>query len=272
MTVAMVAQLDLLNLHPDVFQICEGILLPLSGVLTHGQANTFVESACWPDLVKTFSFEAFNSAHYIDRPYNPQGMVNATGPETNIVWAINNILNTLQGQTAQTAPLETSMALRYLIHFLGDLHQPLHATTLWSNVFPNGDQGGNLFPIEFNSDIKELHALWDSCIGVYENDMQLPMNESAWQTVEQWAKWAMGNYTRQDLAIELQVTDFNKISIESYLKAVTYAYEGIEYGGTPSQEYLETRFEVVQKQLALGGYRLSDALVRALKPGVDLKV
>ena len=255
-----------------MFQLCEGILLPLNGLLTHGQANTFVESACWPDLVKTFSFEAFNNAHFIDRPYNPQGMANATGPGANVVWAIESILGTLQGQSAQTAPLETSMALRYLIHFLGDLHQPLHAATLWSKVFPNGDQGGNLFPIEFNSDIKELHALWDSCIGVYENDMELPLNGSSWGMIEEFARWAMGNYTREDLVIELQVTDFNKISIESYLKAVNYAYEGIEYGGKPSQEYLETRFDVVQKQLALGGYRLSDILVRTLRPKVDLKV
>lgn len=270
MTVAMVAQLDLLNSHPDVYQTCQGILEPLNGVLTHGEANTFVESACWPDLVKTFSFEAFNNAHFIDRPYNPQGMVNATGPGANIVWAINNILNTLIGQTVQTAPLETSMALRYLIHFLGDLHQPLHATALWSNVFPSGDQGGNLFPIVYDDEIDELHALWDSCIGVLENDLDLPLNQSSWGMVQQWAQWAMGNYTREDLVIELKVTDFNKMSIESYLKAVNYAYEGIEYGGRPSQEYLQTRFQVVQRQLALGGYRLADVLVRVLGNRVDL--
>ena len=37
----------------------------------------------------------------------------------------------------------------------------------------------------------------------------------------------MNNYTRDDLAPELMVKDLSKISIESYLKALTYAYPGI---------------------------------------------
>jgi hypothetical protein len=55
-------------------------------------------------------------------------------------------------------------ALRYLIHFVGDLHQPLHTTT-------NGDRGGNCVPIthydqapredEFHNFRPNLHSVWD---------------------------------------------------------------------------------------------------------------
>ena len=130
MTVAMVAQLDLVKRNPSVFETCNGILAPLNGIFTHNKANTFAETACWADVIKTFHFDEFNNVHFIDRPYNPQGMLNATGSDINIVWAIQNAEGTLKGQTAKTAPLETSMALRFLIHFLGDLHQPLHSTAM----------------------------------------------------------------------------------------------------------------------------------------------
>jgi hypothetical protein len=270
MTVAMVAQLDLQANHPEIYSTAQEILAPMSGALTHGVANTFVESACWPDVIKQYNFNEFTNAHFIDRPYNPQGMMNASGAEENVVFAINNLVVTLKAQTVQTAPLETSMCLRFLIHFLGDIHQPLHCVSLWNKVFPSGDQGGNLFPIQFTEDITELHALWDSCIGVYDNDLSLPLNDSSWDVLQIWAQSAMNNYTREDLKNELMVTDFNKISIESFMLAKAYAYEGIQMGGTPSQEYLETRWAVVQRQLALAGYRLSDLLYRTLSKQVSL--
>lgn len=53
------------------------------------------------------------------------------------------------------------MLFRFLVHLVGDIHQPLHTVSLWDNQFPKGDQGGNLFAISFQN-ISNLHALWDS--------------------------------------------------------------------------------------------------------------
>ena len=51
-----------------------------------------------------------------------------------------------------------SIALRWIIHFVGDMHQPLHDTNMFNEDFPNGDRGGNNFKIttsrEWRSDIK----------------------------------------------------------------------------------------------------------------------
>lgn len=57
---------------------------------------------------------------------------------------------------------EKSLLMRYLIHVLGDIHQPLHASTLVNEQFPNGDQGGNLFLIKYSENIENLHKLFDS--------------------------------------------------------------------------------------------------------------
>ena len=57
-----------------------------------------------------------------------------------------------------------SWALRLLIHYLGDIHQPLHATSRVDSKYPNGDAGGNLFPMKPKGGAKNLHAVWDSVL------------------------------------------------------------------------------------------------------------
>lgn len=52
--------------------------------------------------------------------------------------------------------------MRFLIHVLGDIHQPLHASTLVNEKFLKGDFGGNLFLLNFKDGISNLHKLYDS--------------------------------------------------------------------------------------------------------------
>ena len=40
-----------------------------------------------------------------------------------------------------------SLALRLLIHYYGDIHQPLHNVDRYTKEFPNGDKGGNEFEL-----------------------------------------------------------------------------------------------------------------------------
>ena len=57
-----------------------------------------------------------------------------------------------------------SVALRFLIHYLGDIHQPLHCATRVDYSYPDGDKGGNLFHLKSSQGVSNLHALWDSAI------------------------------------------------------------------------------------------------------------
>ena len=45
---------------------------------------------------------------------------------------------------------------------MGDIHQPLHASSLFDKRFPYGDMGGNLFKINYTEKIEQLHKLFDS--------------------------------------------------------------------------------------------------------------
>lgn len=262
MLVSHIASLDLSANHPDIYSKIINILAPLNGELTHNIANTLTETACWPDDLKTYGLNEANPLHFINKPYNPEGITTNPIPSENVIWAINSFASTLTN--SGQAPLEKSVSLRFLVHFFGDIHQPLHDTALFNSQFPQSDLGGNNFVIKYDSNINELHALWDSGIGMLEEDLPRPLSPQNWAYMDQLAAWYTGNYTRSDLDIELQAKNVTQWTIESYILAVDYAYNGIQQNEYPSQQYLSAARQVVMKQIALGGYRLSDFLVSVL--------
>jgi S1/P1 Nuclease len=74
--------------------------------------------------------------------------------------------------------LSDSFHLRMLIHYIGDIHQPLHASTRYTKDYPEGDEGGNYFrvTIPHHKDVSNLHALWDSVLLSESEDTPLPMD------------------------------------------------------------------------------------------------
>ena len=66
-----------------------------------------------------------------------------------------------------------SFALRLIIHYVGDIHQPLHAVSGISSDFPTGDRGGNDQWVPNVDGAGNLHAAWDSGLYVYSNDPTL---------------------------------------------------------------------------------------------------
>ena len=57
-----------------------------------------------------------------------------------------------------------SFALRLLMHYIGDVHQPLHSSNRYSSEYPSGDEGGNFFTLASHDGVKNLHSAWDSLI------------------------------------------------------------------------------------------------------------
>lgn len=66
-----------------------------------------------------------------------------------------------------------SFSLRLLIHYLGDVHQPMHALSRVNPEFPAGDRGGNSFPLKNHYGVAELHAAWDSVIYEFHTNDKL---------------------------------------------------------------------------------------------------
>src|SRR5262249_23082933 len=64
---------------------------------------------------------------------------------------------------SQAGPDVKAIAYCWLLHLVGDLHQPLHATSLFSaDHFRKGDEGGNKIPLVRG---KNLHSVWDGLLG-----------------------------------------------------------------------------------------------------------
>ena len=66
-----------------------------------------------------------------------------------------------------------STALRLLMHYTGDVHQPLHATARVDHEYPAGDRGGNSFPLPSKDGAKNLHAVWDAVVYSEAGDYNL---------------------------------------------------------------------------------------------------
>ncbi len=138
--------------------------------------------------------------HYVDTPYLDEGGSISDYPkysginlDTNITKVMSDIVNWLKNtgdyKTTKTYTTITShyneadsksIALRLLIHFVGDVHQPLHALNRLDPEFPTGDAGGNAFPLTYHYDVDELHALWDTVIYENHNSYKLPFTADTW--------------------------------------------------------------------------------------------
>jgi hypothetical protein len=72
----------------------------------------------------------------------------------------NCVVEALKAQTAilgdrSRSDAERTQALKFVVHFVGDIHQPMHAGY-------GNDKGGNDFQVQFNGRGTNLHSLWDS--------------------------------------------------------------------------------------------------------------
>jgi hypothetical protein len=121
----------------------------------------------------------YDDLHFINLPYvtSPiQAQIDAISTSDNVVWAINQAKTVLSAQDSST--LDKSLQLRFLIHFVGDIHQPLHIATQYGARFtlPGGDQGGNDYIIQ-GTFVSELHAFMDSGAGQWQTDPVRPLSE-----------------------------------------------------------------------------------------------
>lgn len=146
----------------------------------------FVECATFADAIKKDGFADQSSWHYVNTPLVEDSFAASVPPPVliNVTWAIEEMVDSLKQVTSNkdkypdiNYELAESFNLRLLIHYVGDIHQPLHAVTRFDSTFEHGDEGGNYFSIEGVDGIRNLHMLWDSVLTAYDVDMHQPLSE-----------------------------------------------------------------------------------------------
>ena len=124
----------------------------------------FQQASVWPDIARGFSGEARREFfrgpwHYIDLPtfLTPEDRTALAGTLTenisldppateqenmNVVQVLRLARRLLADKSASDE--KKAVMLCWVMHDVGDIHQPLHSTALYSqNLFPTGDRGGN---------------------------------------------------------------------------------------------------------------------------------
>jgi hypothetical protein len=139
----------------------------------------FMRAAVWPDLVrpdkerqKPEDVTKYHNGpwHYINVPYIPESERARLGESTfrpnpvNVIVALRECQNVLESKTA--TPEEKAIHLAWLLHLVGDVHQPMHCVALVTHRFPEGDRGGNDVGVRDRDKVERLHGFWDDVVGI----------------------------------------------------------------------------------------------------------
>jgi hypothetical protein len=172
----------------------------------------------------------------------------------NIVQALKGNLRIWNDDKASDA--EKAIALCWIFHLVGDLHQPLHTVALFSRAdFPQGDRGGNSVEIQWSPDSTNLHAVWDNLPDRIENlepgDLTRDVLRTDVVSAASIDYWLMRH---TQLAKALVYPD----EVRKQLTAgrPTDALSEIEL----SEFYLSTNALVAKEQIILAGHRVASLL------------
>lgn len=251
------AQIAYDNLQPEVKVKADKLIAWLDNTEPDPSRHAFVPVSVWMDETKARGLTAFNEWHYINIPYNPEGLAVAQdAKEVNIVERINSMAATLK--SPQASDFEKAFALRILLHLLGDIHQPYHNIGKLSHDHPLGDLGGNLTQVQYG-DIKNIHAFWDSTAGLFAQ-----VKPPDWKaSIPGFAASLEKRLPRSQFASKLAF-DPQAWSQESFALAVRSGYETLPADGKLTPAYISKAQQICGERLALGGYRLAELLNHSL--------
>jgi S1/P1 Nuclease len=153
------------------------------------QQVAFVMAATWPDFIKTAAGYTNDTDrpppgpassrnigyadhlqhrywHFIDVPFSTDGTALVPPAAPNAQTQIELFTAAIAGHASDDIK---SYDLVWLEHLVGDVHQPLHATSRFSADIPKGDRGGNSVALCAHPCRNELHAYWDDVLGTSKN-------------------------------------------------------------------------------------------------------
>ena len=220
--------------------------------LRAGEKGTFAESCTWADRVRPDRPETYNY-HFVNIPAGAAGVDlkrDCGDPAKRCaIWAIKHYAIVLTDRAATTT--QRQEALKFLGHFVGDLHQPLHAGR------PQ-DRGGNSVKVSFLGNAgtaghdMNLHSVWDSQI-LRRANLGWPKSADellAGITTAQVSQWA--------------TADVIAWANESYRIAEDFAYS-VPNGGLIDQAYYDRALAITRIRLQQAGIRLAHVLNEAAR-------
>jgi hypothetical protein len=250
----------------------------------------FAMGGYWPDIIRSQSNPMHFTHHkpmwhYIDTPYQLPGWTPSTGPATapsapiagsgattqpaaegpkNVIEAIAE--NRAALRNPERSDAEKAVAICWLAHLVGDIHQPLHATTLYSAQFPEGDRGGNSFIVSVRRQNQNLHAVWDEMLGVQTSATMINYLAAGVRSDPNLRREAMPQVSKTDLEVwrresnELGRTVAHRNGTLLGASSDDLRRDPTTPVPTLPEGYLRDAEPVALRRAAIAGYRLADLL------------
>lgn len=226
-------------------------------------------AAIWADEYKTLpEGRSTGSWHFVDARDDPPATCNVEyhrdcqPNRTCIIEAIQNTTERLRDAMLPVA--ERKIALRFVLHLVGDVHCPLHAESI--------SRGGNDIPVLYHGETTNLHFIWDVSMpnDIADNDGS---DEAA--VAKRWANQLnsrgdlyqrpdlnfgdealQGNYNFQHMSKGLALSwarEANVLVCTDVLKGGIEAFRNKELSGA----YFNTSRPIIEYQMFLAGARLA---------------
>ncbi len=156
--------------------------------------ESLADVATWADEVRNTTHPATYNWHFTDVPITARRFNRTRDCKPNAekgdcsVAAFERLTAILSDPTRSA--LERREALSFIVHIVGDIHQPLHSAER------DHDQGGNLVNVTLLGQMTNLHAAWDRGIiaAFQENEATLVQHAEQWLASQREGDIARGSF------------------------------------------------------------------------------
>lgn len=274
----LVDQIAWTQAKPEVRARVEELAKTLERTYNDAHPYNFVTAGCWMDDMRSKKGYPWAKWHYVNIDWTADGTAFALPEPPHVVWAIGESMKILKA--AETPPAKAAEALAMVMHFIGDIHQPMHATD-------RGDRGGNgvlIHGVPFSDlwpgTVANLHAYWDKAFRFDKADdkiaevWQCPPVPERPRSAEEGviageAAKIIAKYPASSLTAELAQMDPVGWARESHRLGCVSGYPT---GFEPSDhqiveltaDFAAKSRECAERQVAVAGYRLARVLNEVL--------
>jgi hypothetical protein len=240
--------------HRSIGKIAEIHLIPQAKAAVRELIGdtTLADVSTWADEVRGQpAYRSTGPWHYINLPLG----LSRTDFETTVKGMTQeNVYSALQqqerilGSTASTRTQKVE-ALKYIVHFVGDLHQPMH-------VSREEDKGGNTIQLNYDGNGTNLHALWDSKLidhqGLTYEQMAAKYDHATPAEIKQW----------QNEPVMEWIWESYQASSKLYAEVDAMKSRSID------DSYYDAHIAIVQDRIEKAGIRLAGVLNDIFKNGL----
>jgi len=204
--------------------------------LLNGESLALV-STFGDDIKSDKRYNDFYTWHYVNMPFGVKYEDSEKNIKGDLVTGIEKCKSVILDENASKE--DKIFYLKLLVHFMGDLHQPMH-------VGRKEDKGGNTVQVKWFGSGTNLHSVWDSKMIEHYNMTYTELAENANKISKEQVA-----FLQQGTVVDW-VNDTQTYAIKVYASA--------EVGEKLGYNYMYKNFGLARSQLQKGGVRLAKVL------------